>query len=83
LHWKTLSIEEYAMQSGIKAALTTPIFLAIAGFATPGALSARTVSPRPSPAVLQLGVAPLEEAFLDAAVVRRTFASRAAVRARQ
>jgi hypothetical protein len=109
------------MQSGIKAALTAPIFLAVAGFGTPRALSAQTVSARPSPAVLQLGalsreraerwadarpeihcspaplterpaaagevgrphVAPLEEAFLDAAVVKRTFASRATRRARQ
>jgi len=109
------------MQSGIKAALTAPILLVIAGFATPGGLSAQTVSPRPSPAVLQLGalsrlraerwadatpaihcspaplterpsaaaevgrphVAPLEAAFLDAAVVKRTFASRAIQRARR
>jgi hypothetical protein len=115
------TIEEYAMQSGIKAALTAPIVLAFAGFATPGALSAQTVSPRPSSAVRQLGalsreraqrwaeatpaihcapaplterpaaageagrphVAPLEEAFFDAAVVKRTFAARDTRRARQ
>jgi hypothetical protein len=109
------------MHSRINAALTAPMFLAVAGFATPGALSAQTVSARPSPAMLQLGalsqaraerwadatpaihcapapltewpaaagearrpqVAPLEEAFLDAAVVKRTFASRAIRRARQ
>ena len=109
------------MQSRIKAALTAPILLALAGFATPRTLSAQTVSARPSPAVLQLGalsreraerwadatpaihcspaplterpaaagemgrphVAPLEEAFLDAAVVKRTFASRATRRARK
>jgi hypothetical protein len=109
------------MQSRIKAALTAPIFLAVAGFATPVALSAQTASTRPSPAVLQLGtlsraraerwadampaihcapaplterpatagevgrphVAPLEEAFLDAAIVKRTFAARASRRARQ
>jgi hypothetical protein len=106
------------MQSGIKAALTAPILLALAGFATPRTLSAQTGSARPSPAVLQLGVlsreraerwadatpaiycspaplterpaaagelsrphvAPLEAAFLDASVVKRTFASRGARR---
>lgn len=109
------------MQSRIKAALTAPILLALAGFATPPTLSAQTASARPSPAVLQLDalsqeraerwadatpaihcapaplteqpatagevgrphVAPLEEAFLDAAVVKRTFASRATRRARK
>lgn len=107
------------MQSRIKAALTAPIVLAVAGFATPVALSAQAAST--SPAVLQLGtlsraraerwadarpaihcapaplterpvaagevgrphVAPLEEAFLDAAIVKRTFAARGSRRARQ
>jgi hypothetical protein len=108
------------MQSGIKAAVSAPILLALAGLATPRTLSAQG-SARPSPAVLQLGalsreraerwadatpaihcapaplterpaaagelsrphVAPLEAAFLDAAVVKRTLASRATRGARR
>lgn len=106
------------MQSEMKAALTAPILLVLAGFATPRTISAQAASVRPNPAVLQLGVlsrerserwadatpaihcapaplterpaaageasrphvAPLEAAFLDAAVVKRTFASRGARR---
>lgn len=104
------------MQSPISAALAAPILLAIAGVVPSGALRAQSISPRPSPAMLQLGalsrerserwadaapaircapapltespaaageaarprVTPLEEAFLDAEIVQRTFASRTA-----